>query len=325
MKNWLIVFCFLFVITNKVFSQQVPSVFENTDFVVTFSQGANGTWGDDDHLQIYFFAIPVDNKTPFYIRVFDPETGGANDQVNVTKVFNSTTNFSIYGGKGAYSNKDARGTEPTGNYRSGVQLATKKFVSADSEKYDNKWYSFGPFNPNDGELDKDLNANVFKIVVEGEQGDDGNMYRFYFSKQENNNVAVEGGNPFAYEVTFHLKSIESEAGHYYPYVNENVKSIKINNFDFDKDGWIRLNSVNKKAHELGLSGEDNWETTKAEVTKEEKNTSMDIEIIKKTTMLNDMTINVTDQNNEALPIYNYPKGGVPKYKFNVEVKYLFEK
>ena len=324
MKNSLLVLCFFLMIKN-VFAQAVPSALENTDFIVTFSQGANGTWGDDNHVQIYFFEVPVTNTAPFFIRVFDPEVGGKNDQVNVTGIFNSSTNFSIYGGKGAYSNKDARGIDPIGNYKSGTQLAAKTFLSADTLQYDNRWYSFGPFNPKDGEYDKDLNAMIFKIIVEGEQGDDGNMYRFFFSKEQNNNIAVDGGNAFAYEVTFHLKNIVAEAAHFFPYVDNSASSVKINNFDFDKDGWIRLSSVNKKDHELAISGDGTWESSKVDITKEEKNTYLDVEIIKKTTILNDMTINVTNQANEALPMFSYPTGGVPKYKYNVEVKYLFEK
>ena len=86
--------------------------------------------------------------------------------------FNSSTKFSIYGGAGAYSNKDARGVNPTGNFKSGTQLATKTFSSNDVT-FDNSWFTFGPFNPQDGEVDKTLNATIFKIVVEGLDGDDG--------------------------------------------------------------------------------------------------------------------------------------------------------
>ena len=70
----------------------------------------------------------------FLVFVFDPETGGQHDQLNGS-TFDTQTSISIYGGIGAYSNKDARQVEPIGQYDSGIQLITKTFGS--EEKYDN--------------------------------------------------------------------------------------------------------------------------------------------------------------------------------------------
>ena len=112
----------------------------------------------------------------------------------------------------------------------------------------------------------------------------------------------------------------------YPLIDNATTSVKLNNYDFDKDGYIRLTSVNKKAHPLTLSGEGNWETNKADITKEEKNTSFDIQFIKKKSdKPNDMTFNITDQNNQPLPMFSYPIGGMPKYKYKVDVVYEFQK
>ncbi len=322
MKNIFFGISFLLTIHSIAFSQAVPSDAENMDYLVTFSKTANNTWGDDDHVQIYFFEIPAGSKTPFYLRVFDPEVSGTNDMLNIE--LNSTTRFSVYGGAGTYSNKDARGVNPTGNYKSGNQLATKTFTGADS-KLDNNWYTFGPFNPQDGEFDKTLNATIFKIVVEGLEGDDGNMYRFFFSTDKNSNVAVSGSNAFSYEISFRLKSKAGETGHLFPLIDNTSTSVKLNNYDFDKDGYIRLTSLNKNQHPLSLSGEGNWEVNKADITKDEKNTSFDIQFIKKSDILNDMTFNITDQNNQPLPMFSYPVGGIPKYKYKVDVVYDFQK
>ena len=322
MKKIVLLLIFITALTTAGFSQAVPSVTENSDYLVTFGKQANDTWGDDDHTQIYFFEIPAGIKTPVYIRVFDPEISGANDMVN--GVYNSTSKFSIYGGAGAYSNKDARGANPSGNFKSGTLVATQTFTAADT-KLNNTWYSFGPFNPQDGEFDKTLNANVFKIVVEGISGDDGNLYRLFLSTDKSTNTAVEGGNAFAYEITFRLKNTDGETGHVFPLVGDAVSSVKLNNFDADKDGYIRLTSVNKKCHDIKLSNDGNWESGKEDMTAEEKNTSLDIQFIKKKDFNNDMTFFISDQLGQALPLFAYPAGGIPKYKFKVDVSYDIEK
>ncbi len=303
-------------------AQEVPSALENIDYLVTFSKGANPTWGDDDHVQIYFFTIPTTIKAPFYIRVFDPEISGSNDMLN--EAYNSSTRFSVYGGVGAYTNKEARGVNSTGNFKSGNQLASKTFTQDDA-KLDNTWYTFGPFNPQDGEFDKTMNAAVFKIVVEGLDGDDGNMYRFFLSSDKTTNKAIEGGNAFAYEISFRLKSQVGDVGHLFPRMENTTTSVKLNNFDFDKDGYIRITSINKKCHDMKPSADGNWEISKEEISKDERNTSLDIQFIKKLDILNDMTFNITDETNQALPMYSYPAGGIPKYKFKVDVVYETDK
>ena len=42
-------------------------------------------------------AYPKDYTKPFYIRVFDPDCGGENDEIQGE--FNTKTKFSVYGGK----------------------------------------------------------------------------------------------------------------------------------------------------------------------------------------------------------------------------------
>ena len=202
----------LFIITLialNSFSQLVPSNVENIESLVTFSKDADGKWGDDDHVQITFFAIPKKEKNPIYIRIFDPNIGGKHDQVNGT--FNSKTKFTVYGGKGAYSDKKSRMVDPVGKYKTGVLLNTKTFDS--NSKYDGKWYKFGPFNPQEGEYDKDLDAYIFKIIAEGTEGDDGNIYKYFLSYKGDENKPVEGGNSFSYELTIRLKKDIKEVAH----------------------------------------------------------------------------------------------------------------
>ncbi|MGE0567265.1 MAG: hypothetical protein AB7O73_04895 [Bacteroidia bacterium] len=86
----LLILLFLF---NQVFTQSIPASDENIPFMVTFSEESNKSWGDPDHLQILFFVIPENYNLPVFIRVFDPDCGGVNDENRGG--FNSTTKFSV--------------------------------------------------------------------------------------------------------------------------------------------------------------------------------------------------------------------------------------
>ena len=86
----------LSLISVQLISQPVPTIEENIPYLVTFGSEGNISWGDDDHCQIFFFVIPSSYKLPFYIRVFDPDTGGKIDEMKSD--FDTKTKFSVYGG-----------------------------------------------------------------------------------------------------------------------------------------------------------------------------------------------------------------------------------
>ncbi|MCX6294791.1 MAG: hypothetical protein NTX97_01785 [Bacteroidetes bacterium] len=230
------------LLTSNCIAQQVPAVEENIPFLVTFGKDGAKSWGDDDFSQTYFFVIPKFQVQPIYIRVFDPETSGENDEKKGE--FNTKTKFSVYGGKEAFTNKDVRLKDPGGNYKSGNLLASKTFIS--SEVYDGEWYTFGPFNPTEGELVNEYGGYIFKIICEGLAGDDGNLYKYFLSSSPIENKAIEGGNAFTFEYTFRLSDNQKDIAHLYPYIEQNVYLISLSNFDFDNDGEINIVSMVKR-------------------------------------------------------------------------------
>src|SRR5665647_1978404 len=80
-------------IVARLSAQPVPSKDENIPFLVTFGKEGKTSWGDDDFNEIWFFTIPRDFKQQFYIRVFDPDCGGENDEIQGE--FNTKTLFSV--------------------------------------------------------------------------------------------------------------------------------------------------------------------------------------------------------------------------------------
>ena len=302
-----------------VLSQSAPATDENIPFLVTFGGNAISAWGDDDFCQIFFCVIPSSQTDPVYIRVYDPDTGGDLDEVKGE--FNTLINFSIYAGKGCWSDTAAQSIHPSGNYKSGYLLSSKSF-GADL-KYDKKWYRFGPFNPLEGEYVEKLGGRVFKIIAQGISGDDGNIYKYFLSTSPVENIAVEGGNFFTYKYHFRLSDNQKHVCQIYPYVDDKTISIEISNFDWDNDGMIRIFSIAKNGTLCDVSGEDNWIVRKFPIVAEEKNSTIEIQFIKNQSVQirnNNVVVAVRNQYGISLPFYVVPIGGVPVYSPKIQMK-----
>jgi hypothetical protein len=314
--------CFVlivFTIRVGVFSQPAPNVDENIPNLMVFGKEAPTSWGDDDFSQTFFFLVPKDFNKPIFIRVYDPDIGGDLDEIN--GVWNTKSTYTVYGGKGCWSDKDAQGNDPVGNYKSGTMLATKTF--GEDARYDQKYYTFGPFNPSEGEYSERFDKNVFKIICEGVEGDDGNLFQYFLSTDPNSNKPVEGGNAVAYEYSFRMHNNPEEVSHIYPFIDDKTITVMLYNFDWDNDGFIRIVSVAKKGQIGKVSNEADWVNYEFKVLEEEKNTSLDIQFIKKKDIPvknNNVVIYVRNQYNENIEFFTSPIGGVPKYKYSIGVK-----
>jgi hypothetical protein len=310
LKNTILILTVCLMYANG-YSQRVPNESESIDYMITFGKDAPSSTGDDDHVQIFFFIIPKAYDQPFYVRVYDPDTGGNHDELK--SAYNTKCKFTLFGGEGAFSNEDARKTNPVANMKSGNIVASKIFGS--EEDYDSKWYTFGPFNPAEGEFSEEVKGRVFKIITEGLSGDDGNAYRLFLSVDAKKNVPVEGANAFTYEYTFRLP-LTKGVSHLYPFIDKSVISITQYNFDFDNDGEILIYSVAKNRHESETSGDNIWASGKHEIKDSEKNTTLDLQIFKKDDAQNSVSVYVTNQYNQAVAFFSVPIGGPPKFKYD---------
>lgn len=312
----LIYISILLLISALGFSQPVPNVDENIPYLMTFGKDGETSWGDDDFSQTFFFLIPDGYDQPFFIRIFDPDTGGEIDEYKGE--FNTRCVYEVFGGEGNWSDDAAKETSPIGNYKSGTLLASRAF--AENPRYDNDWFTFGPFNPAQGEYTDVYQGHVFKIICEGVAGDDGNMYHYYLSTSGTENRLIEGANAFAYEYSFRMHNDYEEVSHIYPYVEEGTVSVEINNFDWDTDGSIMVISVGRQGDDILTSNDDDWAEDLLRVMDEEIGTSFDFRFIKANPLVrnNNVVVNVRNQFGEALPFYSIPLGGVPKYRGEVE-------
>ena len=71
----------LLIICVLGYSQPVPNVEENIPYLMTFGNESATDWGDDDFSQTFFFQLPEEYDQPFFIRIFDPDTGGEIDEI----------------------------------------------------------------------------------------------------------------------------------------------------------------------------------------------------------------------------------------------------
>ncbi len=308
----------LMLVAGMGYAQRFPGDEQNMEYLVNFGRYAQTDWGDDDFSQVVFVTVPSTRTEPFYIRVFDPSSGGMYDEMQ--GVFNTNTRFSVVGGKGAYSNPDARETNPVRNYKSGVVLDYKDF-GAETE-YDGVWYSFGPFSPRDGEFSKEYNAYVFKVVVEGIAGDDGNLYHFFASSDRESNKPLEGGYLFAYEICFRMNTNPNSISHFYPYINnERTIGFSVYNFDYDNGGNIHVFSVSKNGQPIVISKNKEWQSTRFSVTEKERLSAIDIQLYNYGMKNNNVTFYCVGEDNVALPMYSVPIGGIPIYVYTPRVRY----
>lgn len=317
--NYNLILLFFLLSGRSVFAQSAPAIDENIPYLVTFGANSKTNWGDDDFCQIFFCVIPSTQTAPVYIRVYDPDTGGDIDEAKGE--FNTQINFSIYGGKGCWTDTAAQSIHPAGNFKSGYVLATKSFGV--DPKLDKKWYSFGPFNPTEGEYVEKLGGRVFKIIARGISGDDGNLYKYFLSTSSAQNIAVEGGNLFTYKYHFRLPDNQKQVCQIYPYVDDKTISIEISNFDWDNDGLIRLFSVAKNGVSCLVSGEDNWLKKIFPIMAEEKNSTIEVQFVKNQSLQiknNNVVIICRNQYGKALPFFVVPIGGVPVYSPKIRMK-----
>jgi hypothetical protein len=303
----LIVLIFSLFVWTSLQAQMVPSQEENIPFLMTFGSSGNPENGDDDDKQAFFFLIPESQKTPFFIRIFDPEIGGLNDEVIGT--FNTKIKYSFYGGVGVHSTVSGVNANVKSEGVSGKLIQSVEF--GQDAANDNKWYSFGPFNPSEGEYSKEQKGYIFKILAQGVSGDDGNVYKYFISSEIHANAPISGANAFTYEYSVRLHESSSVVSHLYPYVDDKVLALKQHNFDLDGVCEMSIYSIKKIAVKGKTSTNNVWAESMHKVESAERQSCMDFQIINNhhgKARNNNVVLYITNQYGEFLPFMAVPLG-----------------
>lgn len=221
----------------RVIEDQTPGMVLGFPGLVTFGPTMPQDSGDDG-VQVIFFEIPDTTPDDIYIHIFDADTGGFWDRPKGGDGWTTAIEFRIYGGAGAYSHPDAQSPRPGINGKtSGTMLASQPFT--ESVGIDDRWYPFGPFSAAQGEH---LSGRyLFKLVVEGTAGNDGNLYYVAISTEEASRVAPAGARIFAFSWTFDLETVLGRrVTGLYPYVPGDTTTFTQYNHGFDYSGGDML-------------------------------------------------------------------------------------
>ncbi len=310
-------------------SDEVAHPSLNIPHLCTFGNQSDRDWGDDDFSQTVFFVVPPNVKDDVYIRVFDPDVGGRIDEIQGS--WNTRTRFSVYGGEGAYTTPGAKGLDPEGDYRSGTLLADEIY-GKDSE-VDGQWIILAKVSPTQGEF---VGGNyLIKVVVDGIEGDDGNLYNLDCSIYSDGTTSPTVIETFAYEWSFRLPNETGTVIYTFPFlVPTEVTSIVYHLWDFDSDNRMYLNSPTRPGLPAYVSGNDVWAVTKYNlgvggkviedksgkrwldttynILEDDYNAPWLFEIHKGTFTNNDIALYITDQNGDLIPMYSVvrPRSGV---------------
>ena len=314
MKKCFLLAVLIFALVN-MYGQPVPSPEENIPWLITFGRDAQPAWGDPDFVQIFFFIVPETYRGAVYIRVFNPSVGSSSDEMNGSS-FNTRMRYSVYGGNEAYTNPGAQMVNPKGNFRTGTLLSSRVF--GNEARFHNQWFSFGPFDPTQGERVAQFGGYVFKVVCEGIEGTDGSTYRYFMSTSGTENIPIEGGNAFTFEYKFRLHDRANQVSHIYPFVDQETTRIRTENFDWDNDGVIRVTSEVRREQLVQVSGDAVWAVTEFAVMDGERGKSLNFQFIPTGMRNNNVVINVRNQRGENLRFFSSPIGGVPQYRYSID-------
>lgn len=143
--------------------------------------------------------------------------------------------YAIYGGPGTYTDPDARSPHPTTGVNAGTLLT--ETIIGNNPAYDGNWgLVFGPYTAGDGEAVG--TKRVFKFVVQGIGGWEGNLYNVALSTDPGTNTPPPDTRVFAYAWTLPLPGGSNPVGRapLYPYLPPGTSLFEQCNWDLDYPG-----------------------------------------------------------------------------------------
>lgn len=263
--------------------------------MVTYGPSASVVEGDDDFKQVVFFKIPAAYTDSLFIRLFDPDVGGGLDLA--FQDWNTRTRFTLYGGEGAFSAPTLKKPSPDENdLRAGTVLADRTF--GNEREYDGVWTTFARLVPSQGEQIGD--ARYFKLVVQGMEGNDANVFDLRLSIKSWSNTAVEGFSMFSYAPTIRLEKEDGLAQVSFD-VPPGTTSVCIHNFDL-AGAQVALETPFRSNLQLTASGQGEWVESRNQLDALETGRRCAISFGQGGETPNDATFYVTNQDSLTLPI-----------------------
>ncbi|MFC1715606.1 PKD domain-containing protein [Candidatus Poribacteria bacterium] len=263
--------------------------------MVTYGSDSMTKEGDNDFKQVIFLQVPQTISDTLYLRIFDADCGDKLDSPFGT--FDTETRFQLLGGAGAYSADTVRNPFPEENdVVSGTPIASEVFGV--NPFRDNKWYNLTKFSPTAGE--KVGESYIFKLVVEGLGGNDGNVFDIAVSLSDSRNRPPEGLEIFSYALTVRLPSVDIFAEMPFS-IPAGMDEISVHNFDL-AGAAIGVETAYRSNLQVAASGQGDWAESKVKFEKNEINRLCAVTFQGGGEIPNDATFYLTDSKDEAIPI-----------------------
>ncbi|EXJ13943.1 PKD domain-containing protein [Imhoffiella purpurea] len=219
--------------------------------LVTFGPDAHPGKGDDDFTEVVYIQVPDSAAGPLYLRLWDPDLGGTQDEPN--GLWNGRTRFRLFGGEGAFS-QAGPSADPSAWRSVGEVLGEAEF--GEDASTDGVWHTLARFSPERGE--EVGGHRLFRLLVEGVAGDDGNLYDLTVSSDAGTNRPVEGLRLLDYRPTFSVSPGPERLAEAVFAVPADADTLVIRQFDLDR-ARIQLELPIVGPVPLRSSGEARWE------------------------------------------------------------------
>jgi len=283
--------------------------------LVTYGNKAPIREGDPTFRQVIYISLPADLKERVYIRLFDPDTGGDHDLIYTRP--DTTTRFALFGGDGAFAGDEATGRGESEAELTGGKLLREKTYSEDN-RFDGQWSTFALVSPSQGEEIE--GRRVFRLLVEGLDGNDGNLYGVVASLRDRRNLEPEDVRLFSFAPTIRVpnRSTLTELRFDVP---DGQDTLTVDNFDA-AHGHVAL-TTRFRSLKLRPSGQGNWSSSAVTLTDGEQGEKAAITLKGGGEMPNDATFYIAVRADRLLPLDLPPFNWVPNRRPVIRTKTTF--
>ncbi len=262
--------------------------------LVTYGTDAPHREGDPTHRQIIYIDLPDGLQERVYLRVFDPDNAGDYDLIYGQP--NSETRYTVFGGDGAYAGEPVDGkTNTEAELSSGNVIADKTF--GDDPRTDGQWTTIALLSPSDGE--QRGNRRLFRLVVDGITGNDGNLYGVDLSLRNARAVPPEGAKLYSFAPTIRVPNRTTLTELRFQVPGEETELV-VDNFDA-AHGKLAL-ATSFRSVPLKPSGQGRWRSETVKLRPDEQGQIAAITLRGGSEMPNDATFYITVKSDRLLPL-----------------------
>ncbi|WP_421724758.1 PKD domain-containing protein [Bauldia sp.] len=290
-----------FLALAAAFATPAPAVAQDTTqpLLVNYGAAAAPRQGDNDHAQAIYLSVPATTTGPLYVRVFDPDIGDSFDEVEGRA--NTRMRYALFGGPDAYVPEVAELEALTETERTAGELLADTAYRRD-RNVDGAWVTIAEVSPDQGDLVGD--QRIFRLLVEGTNGDDGNVYDVTVSTADDANVAPDDLRIFGTTISARMprRGVITELRFMVP---DDARAIVVGNFDAAAgEAFLTTKFI---SYPLESSDQGNWAVTTVPIRANDRGKMAAITLSGGQEFPNDATFYVTTEAGALIPFELPPR------------------